>query len=378
MKTTQKQLTNILVLSILILLTSCGSSPVDKKSELEKLKQQHDQLSEQIRKLEAELSINDSSTVKMADVMITEVKAVEFNHYVEVQGSVDGEDNVAISPQLPGIVTAVYVKEGNAVKKGQILAQLDDNVLKQQISGLNQQLDFATNLYEKQKSLWEKKIGSEVQYLSAKNNKESLEKSLATLQEQIELYRIKSPINGTIEEVGVKVGQMAAPGIMPAFRIVNFANAKIKADVAEVYAARIKPGNEVLIYFPDFNEEVSARIGFTSKYINPTNRTFQVEMRLGPGKVDYRANMIAIVKIKDYNNKNAIVLPVNQIKDSPKGKFVFTASEESGKMITRKKLVEVGQNYNGLAEVVSGINPGDKVITTGFNSLIEGQPIRIK
>ncbi len=373
--------TNILNLSfsisLLILLAACGST-IDNKAQLDKLKKQHDQIAEQIKKLEAELKVSDSATVKLTDVMVTDVQPSEFNHYIEVQGKVDGEDNVAVAPQMPGVVTAVYVKEGNPVRKGQVLAQLDDNVLQQQIAGVKQSLDFASNLYLKQKSLWDQKIGSEVQYLTAKNNKESLEKNLATLNQQLEMYKIKSPINGTIEEVGVRVGQMAAAGAVPVFRVVNFSSAKIMADIAEVYAPKVKPGNDVLVFFPDFNEEIKSKVQFSSKYINPANRTFQIEIRLGSGKVDYRANMIAVVKINDYHNKKALVLPVNLIKDSPDGKFLFVSRDEEGKKIARKLKVEVGQTYNGSAEITSGLKAGDKIITTGFNSLVEGQPVSIK
>jgi RND family efflux transporter MFP subunit len=377
MKSTLLKMRTILAFGLMIFLASC-SSTVDKKAELDKLKKQHDQIAEQIKKLEAELKVNDSTAVKMTDVILSEVSTSEFSHYIDVQGRVDGEDNVAVAPQIPGVVTAVYVTEGASVKKGQVMAQLDDNVLKQQIAGLNQQLEFATNLYNKQKSLWDQKIGSEVQYLTSKNNKESLEKSLATLKEQLEMYKIKSPINGTVEEVGVKVGQMAAAGVLPVFRVVNFSSAKIKADIAEVYASKVKTGNEVKIFFPDFNEEMVSKIAFSSKYIEPSNRTFQVEIRLGPSKVEYRANMIAVVKIKDYTNKSAIVLPVNYVKESQSGKFIFVAKQEAGKWVARKQKVTIGQNYNGLIEVTEGLKPGDKYISTGFNSLVEGQLLSIK
>jgi RND family efflux transporter MFP subunit len=377
MKTRIHQIKAIISLSILVLLAAC-SSTVDKRAELDKLKKQHDQLADQIKKLETELKLNDSTSVQFTDVMVTRVQSSEFNHYIEVQGKVDGEDNVAVSPQIPGVVTAVYVKDGDRIHKGQVLAQLDDNVLKQQIVGIKQQLDFATNLFKKQKALWDQKIGSEVQFLSAKNTKEALEENLATLQQQLEMYRIKSPINGTVEEVGVKVGQMAAAGVLPAFRVVNFNTAKILADIAEVYAPKVKPGNNVMIYFPDFNEEMKSTIRFSSKYINPTNRTFQIEVRLGASKVDYRANMIAVVKINDYYNPKALVLPINLVKDSQDGKFLFLAKEEGGKVFARKQKVEIGQIYNGLVEIISGLKEGDNVISTGFNSLIEGQAVKIK
>lgn len=373
-----KTMTKTLIVGMLVILAAACSSTVDKKAELEKLKKQHDQIADQIKKLESELKVNDSTNVKLNDVMVTEVQPAEFNHYIEVQGKVDGQDNVAVAPQMPGIVTAVYVKEGDAVRKGQVLAQLDDNVIQQQIAGVKQQLEFANSLYTKQKSLWDQKIGSEVQYLTAKNNKESLEKNLATLQQQVEMYKIKAPINGTVEEVGVKVGQMAAAGAVPVFRVVNFSSVKIMADIAEVYAPKVKVGNDVLVFFPDFNEELKSKINFSSKYINPSNRTFQIEIRLGASKVDYRANMIAVVKINDYHNAKALVLPVNYIKDSPEGKYLFVVRQEAGKDIARKQKVEVGQIYNGLAEITTGLQAGDKIVSTGFNSLVEGQPVSVK
>ena len=264
------------------------------------------------------------------------------------------------------------------MRKGQVLAQLDDNVIQQQIAGVNQQLEFATNLFAKQKSLWDQQIGSEVQYLTAKNNKESLEKNIATLRQQVEMYKIKAPINGTIEEVGVKVGQMAAAGTIPVFRVVNFSSVKVMADIAEVYAPKVRVGNDVLVFFPDFNQEIKSKIVFSSKYINPSNRSFQVEIHLGASKVEYRANMIAVVKINDYQNLKALVLPVNLIKDSPDGKYLYLAKEEGGKSIAHKQKVEIGQTYNGLAEITSGVQAGDKIISTGFNSLVEGQPLSIK
>ena len=368
---------SIIVLALVIIAAAC-SSTVDKKAELDKLKKQHDQIAEQIKKLESELKVNDSTSTKLTDVMVTEVQPSEFNHYIEVQGKVDGQDNVAVAPQMPGVVTAVYVKEGDVVRKGQVLAQLDDNVIQQQIAGVKQQLDFATSLYLKQKSLWDQQIGSEVQYLTAKNNKESLEKNLATLHQQVEMYKIKAPINGTVEEVGVKVGQMAAAGATPVFRVVNFSSAKIMADIAEVYAPKVKVGNDVLIFFPDFNQELKSKIIFSSKYINPTNRSFQIEIHLGASKVEYRANMIAVVKINDYRNPKALVLPVNLVKDSQEGKYIYVSHEEAGKTIAHKQKVEVGQIYNGLAEITSGLQVGDKVISTGFNSLVEGQPLSLK
>lgn len=365
------------VLAVLVLFaTACGNT-VDKQAELATLKKQRDEINAQIKTIEDELKLSGNATeMKMTDVVVSEVKPETFNHFLEVQGKVDGEDNIAVSAQMAGVITSVYIKEGDAVKKGQVMAQIDNSVLKQQIESARTQLSFATNLYNKQKALWDKQIGSEVQYLSAKNNKESLEAGMALLNDQLEMSKIKSPINGTVEEVNLKVGQMASPG-SPAVRVVNFSTVKIVADISEAYASKIKTGNKVLVSFPDFNTEIEGKIHFTSKYINPVNRTFQTEIRLGPSKVEYRANMMTVVKINDYTNPSAFVIPVSLVRESSSGKYVFTAKMENGKLLARRQIVIVGNTYNGLAEIMQGITPGDKVITTGYSSLVNGQLIKI-
>jgi len=372
MKTMNK---SIIFLVLVVLAAACGK-PTDKKAELASLKKQQAELAQKIKTLEAELQVGDSTkTDKVTAVAITEAKAEEFNHFLEVQGKVDGEDNIAVSAQMAGAITSVFVKEGDQVRKGQVLAQIDNSVMQQQLASTKQQLDFATNMYNKQKSLWDQQIGSEVQYLTSKNNKENLEKALATLNDQLEMTRIKSPINGSVEEVNLKVGQMASPGLA-AIRVVNFSTVKVVAEIAEAYAPKVKPGDKVIVYFPDFNTEIVSQIRFTSKYINPINRTFQSEVRLGASKVEYRANMMAVVKINDYHNASAFAVPITLIRESQSGKFIYVAKEENGKLVARRLPVTVGSTYNGLAEITSGIAKGDKIITTGFNSLIDGELIQ--
>jgi len=365
----------IIFLLLSIVAVAC-SKPADKKSELAKLKKEHDELTVKIKKLETELQLSDTTkTSKVTAVSVTEAQPVVFDHYLEVQGKVDGEENIAVSAQMAGSVTHVYVKEGDQVRKGQVLAQIDNSVMQQQVASTKQQLDFATNMYTKQKALWDQQIGSEVQYLTAKNTKENLEKAMATLNDQLEMTRIKSPINGSVEEVNLKVGQMASPG-QPAVRVVNFSNVKVVAEIAEAYAPKVKVGDKVIVYFPDFNTEIASQIRFTSKYINPVNRTFQSEVRLGPSKVEYRANMMAVVKINDYRNPSAFSVPITLIRDSQSGKFIYVAKEENGTLVARRLPVTVGSTYNGLAEITSGITTGDKIITTGFNSLLDGELIQ--
>ncbi|PKP02598.1 MAG: efflux RND transporter periplasmic adaptor subunit [Bacteroidetes bacterium HGW-Bacteroidetes-9] len=373
MKTMNK---TIILAALVFFAAACGNT-VDKQSELNSLKKQRDALNEKIKVIEDEMKAGgEIADLKMTDVRVTEIANQPFNHFLEVQGKVDGEDNIAVSAQMAGVITAIYVKEGDAVKKGQVMAQIDNSVLKQQVESVRTQLSFATNIYNKQKSLWDKQIGSEVQYLTAKNNKESLEANLATLNDQLEMSKIKSPINGSVEEVNLKLGQMASPG-MPAVRVVNFSSVKIVAEISEAYASKIKVGDKVIVSFPDFDTDIEAKIHFTSKYINPINRTFLTEIRLGASKVEYRANMMAVVKINDYSNPSTVVIPVSLVKESSTGKFVYLAKDENGKLLARRQIVSVGNTYNGMVEVTDGLAQGDKIITTGYNSLVEGQLIKV-
>jgi RND family efflux transporter MFP subunit len=276
-------------------------------------------------------------------------------------------------------VNKIFVKEGDHVTKGQVLAELDAEVIKQQLNDLQNQLVFATDLYTKQKELWDQKIGSEVQYLTAKNTMETLQNKIKIVDDQVKMSNITAPIDGTIEEIPIKVGQMAAAGATPAFRIVNFSRAKAVADVGEAYTAKIKTGDQVNVFMPDLNEELTQTVTFSSKYINPTNRTFVVEAAMPAANNSYRANMIAVLKIKDYSNPMVISIPQDYIQTSMSdGKFAFVAVEENGKKIARKKYITTGISYNGLTEIISGLNPGDLIITAGYKDLYDGQVIDFK
>jgi len=252
---------------------------------------------------------------------------------------------------------------------------MDGEATKRQLDQMKDQLTFATTVYNKQKNLWDQKIGSEIQYLTAKNNKESLENSVKALQETVGMYSIISPINGTVEDVPIKVGQ-SVPMAGPAIRVINFTNIKVVADLAEAYSNRVNSGDKVKIFFPDYNKEVDAQLTFSSKYINPTNRTFQVEARLLSPDNKFKANMIAVVKINDYNAPQAMAIPMNSIQKSAEGQFIFLAKEEKGVKVARKQPITIGMIYNGLAEIKTGLNAGDKVITIGYQDLFDGQAIQ--
>ena len=362
-------------LVILTTLVACNQNN-DKKGELEKLKSERESLNDKISKLESELGPDVQKAEKAQQVLVKKLELAQFNHFVEIQGVVDGDQNVSVSPQTAGVVTNVFVKEGSIVKKGDVMATLDAQVLKQSVEEIKTQLDMANIIFEKQKNLWDKKIGSEVQYLQAKSGKESLERRIKTLQEQIAMASIISPISGSVESVPLKVGQLASPGQpTSAIRVINMSSAKVTAEISENFASRIKNGNEAFVRFPDLGKEIETKLSFTSRFIDPANRTFKVECRFTTKDIELRANMIAYVKIKDYSNETSIILPVNIIQTNQDGKFVYIISKVGDKTNAVRKKITTGMDYNGESEVTSGLNVGDQVITAGFQNLKEGSSV---
>ena len=359
---------------IMLILAGCGNKGVDKTARLAQLKTERDRLTEEIVKIEKELTKSDAIPVTHVKVEI--LTKQPFEHYIEVQGRIDGNENIAVSPRNQGgVITKILVHEGDYVTQGQVLAEMDAAVLKQQLTDLKNKLAFVTDIYNRQKTLWDQKIGSELQYLKAKNDMESVQFGIATLDDQIKMSVITAPINGTIEDIPIKVGQMASSSSpIPVFRIVNFSRAKALADVGEAYSSTVKEGDQVKIFLPDLREELTENVTFASKYINPTNRTFLVEVSIPSPKMSLRANMIAVLRIKDYSNPLAIAIPQNFIQKSPdEGYFVYVAVEENGKKVARKKIVMPGITYNGLTEIFDGLNESDKIISAGYKDLYNGQ-----
>jgi membrane fusion protein (multidrug efflux system) len=275
---------------------------------------------------------------------------------------------------MPGTVTKINVKVGDNVNKGDVLAETDSRTIYQNIADLQTNLDLVNQIFEKQKNLWDQKIGTEVQYLQAKTNKESMEKKITLLQQQLSMSKVVSPISGTVDAVDLKLGQMIAPG-MPAIRVINFANLKVKADVAETYASKIKKGSEVIVYFPDMDDTIVATVNFVSRAINQATRTFLVEVLLD-NKKEYHPNMVARLNVNDYKSAEpAIVIPVRTIqKDENNAPFVFVS--ENG--IAQKRLITLGKEYSGKAEIKSGLKADDLLVTLGYDIINEGDAIVFK
>jgi len=370
----------ILKVSIIAILSSMLACSTDKQVQLNKLKQQQTEVSDRIRTLESEIKSGEPDQVNSEEfkyVGLSEIKASRFDHYIKVQGKLDGDQNASVFAEVPGTVSAKYADVGQRVVKGQVLAQIDDQQYRAQLDGLETQYKFASDLYDKQKRLWDQKIGSEVQYLQSKTNKESLELQMASLKQQLEKFRIKSPINGTIEECNIKVGGVVSPDPrLAAYRVVEFKNLKVSAEVSEAYSARVHTGDKLIISFPDINKEVEGEVAFVSKYINPVNRTFSIEAKINGSLSDLKANMIAIIQINDYFSDNAIMVPMNVLQTDQLGSYVYVVRPKDNFSAAVKQIVKIGNSYNGVAEVIEGLSAGDKVISTGFQELIDGQYIR--
>jgi RND family efflux transporter MFP subunit len=354
-------------------MVSCKS---DKQAKLQQLKQEYEKTGENIKSLEKELNIKDTTSLNSQKVQYLVVKPDTFCTSIEVQGNIDGEENVVATSKTVGVVTQVFVKEGDSVKKGQILAQMDAGVIEQTLKELQTSYDFLNDLYVKQKKLWDQKIGSEVQFLSAKNNKDGLEMRIKTMKEQLDMYKIASPIDGTIEEVDVKVGQSLAPGLT-VFRIVNFSKVKVVADISESYSGTIRKGDKVIIHFPNDNIDLNSTISFSSRYINPANRYFRVESYINSHPIEFRANMVATLNIINYTNPKAIIMPVNIVLEDKNEPYVFIAKEENGVFHVEKTTVKTGKNFNARVEILSGLKPGDKVISSNLFNLRNGDVVNL-
>jgi len=357
------------ITAVLALATACNNKPKDKATELADLKKQQADISSKIATLEAQVGKKDS--VKSADVSAFTVKAGSFTNYVQIQGKIDAQDNVTAYPQASAAITAINVKVGDHVSKGQVLVQLDNSVLRQNIEQAQAQSQLMQTLYQRQKNLWDQKIGTEVQFLQAQTNLETSQKQVASLRQQSDMYRIISPINGSIDQMDLKLGQIAAPG-SAGIRVVNADILKVKADVPESYAGSVHVGDNVKIMVPDANDSLVAKITFAAKVIDPGSRSFAIEIRL-PNRSSLRPNMTAVLNIANYNSKNAIVIPTKAIQKSENGDYVFINVNGTAK----RKVVTEGANSNGTTEIKSGVVAGDVVVVEGASQLEDGDKIKV-
>lgn len=385
-----------------LLIASCGGSKkdgaaniADKKAAIEKLKAEATKNDEEIKKLQAELEKIDTSAANSSKIKLVSVSPVtvqNFNHYIDLQGKVDAENISYISPRMgPAQVKAVYVTQGQYVKKGQLLLKLDDAIMrqsvtaaKQQLEGIKTQLGFAKNIYQRQQNLWKEGIGTEVQLITAKTNVTSLENQLSaageqvkTIQEQLNTANVYSDVNGVADVVAIRVGEtfsgMGASG--PQIKIVNTSSLKVITNVPENYLTRIHKGSPVEITIPDANKKISSTISLISQSIDPLQRGFIAEAKI-PYDGILKPSQSAVIKILDYAAPNAIVIPVNVIQSDETGKYVYVLTKSSnGKSTAHRVVVTIGEVYGENVEIKAGLKAGDQLITEAFQNLYEGQTI---
>ncbi|MBC8033989.1 MAG: efflux RND transporter periplasmic adaptor subunit [Chitinophagaceae bacterium] len=374
---------------IAVFIMSCGegkkskdSGINDKKAELEKLKTQQQEVNAKITSLEAELSKIDSSygaaqNIKL--VSITPVQNQNFSHYIDLQGSVEAENTAYVAPPngQGGVVTALYVKQGDNVRKGQVLARLDDQLIRQQIAPIEVQLASAEDTYRRTKNLWDQSIGTYQNLLTAQTQVENLKRNIDIYKKQISLMTVTAPASGVADQVNVRVGEafIGVAGNVPQISIVNTNNLKLVTNVPENYLGRVKIGSELEVVLPDENNRtLTAKINVIGKTIDLGTRSFYTEARL-PAGARLKPNQVAKVRIKDYSKNDAISIPVNTLQNDEKGKFVLVAAKEKDGLVAKKRVVTVGELYENTLEVKSGLQIGDQLITEGFQGLYEGQPI---
>ena len=370
---------SVLALAVMLLAACTGGDKQDlatKKKELSDLKDQQRKIGERIPVLEKEIAKLDTSMKIQAKTKLVGVDTIApttFKHFVEVQGQVDAKENVLALQLAPGVVTAIYVNTGDHVRKGQVLFTTDASATETQIATLKTQLNLASTVYEKQARLWKENIGSEVQYLQSKTNKEAAESQLVQLQNAIELTKCKSPIDGVVDEIRVKIGDMAAPSqAMPGVRVVNNSSLVIKAKMSDAQIGLLKVGDMVEVNFPDINKTIESKVSFVGQVVDKASRTFNVEVKLDNKDANYKSNMITKLLINDDVEPNVMTVPTNTIQQNENGQSYVLIADNNTAV---KRIIVTGNAYNGTTVVKSGLNKGDKIISFGYSEVVDGQKI---
>jgi RND family efflux transporter MFP subunit len=362
-----------------ILLASCRPGPTDKRAELEEYRRLVREYTEKIRVLESEMDSipGENKEIRATSVEVKMMKAEPFSSFFEAKGSVEAVMDAFISPETSGQIKSINVNRGERVKKGQLLMELNTDVTANSISEVKTSLELASKLFEKQEQLWEKEIGSEIQYLEAKNAKESLEARLATLKSQLEMAYIRAPFSGIVDDIMVKTGELASPG-MRLLRLVNLEEMRISAEVSEAFLANVSLGDKVSISFSSLPElSLEAPVSRVGTVIDPITRTFPVEVLLSNKKEEIKPNMLASVMIQDYDDPDALIVPSIILKDDFNGTFLFKAVQEGNKNIARKVYVKTGKTVQDQTKIIRGIKENDLVVITGYNLISDGESLKI-
>lgn len=374
------------LLSIMTM-AACGgeeeTSTAQLQTQLAALNKTKDSVAQAIKAVQEKIAKADPAGAKQEIAKLVALQTLQsqnFNHYIDLQGKVMSDDISYIAPRngQGGLVKAIYVKEGDYVKKGQLVIKLDDAVFLKGIKSLETQLAFAEDVYQRNQNLWKQNIGREIDVLSAKNNVDRLKDEIASTKEQWSMTSVYSDVNGIVEQVNIRNGELFSGRALgdpnPQIAIVNNNALKVAINIPEVYISKIHKGSSVQISIPDLGQTFSSVISLTGNILDANSRSFTVEAKL-PASSGIKPNMIAFVKILDYSASNAIAIPLNVLQTDENGKYVLVLANEKGKNLARKKAVTIGELYNNLIEIKSGLQTGDELITKGYESVYDGQLI---
>lgn len=384
-----KKLISLITLTLLVL--SCGSSNKDTvedviasndlksiRSKKTEIVAQQNEIKAQIKLLDEAIGRLDENT-KIPLITTFQIKEEAFTHFLELQGSVTTKDLMVIYPQFSGILTNVYVTEGQKVKKGQILARIDDGGLSQQLAQLKIQAELSKTTFERQQRLWDQKIGSEMQYLQAKSNYESQNQAIAQLEQQVAKTVVTAPFSGSIDDVMSEQGSVVMPGQTALMRIVSLKNMYIVTDVPEKYVANIKRNKKVLVDFPILNKQMVSSIRQVGDYIDPNNRSFKVEISVPNDDSSIKPNLTAKLRINDYSSENALLIPQSVISENALGEqYIYVIKEKNGDEATAAKtIIKTGMTQGDIIEVIEGLENGQEIILEGARSVNDGQKVKI-
>lgn len=382
-----------ILLIAVISLYSCGGedqsvAEIISGQNLEAIRAKKNEITTQQKLIDAQLKSLDSAIAilgneeKLPLVNTLTAKKEIFNHYLELQGDVSTKQNVLIYPEMAGTLQRVYVKEGDRISKGQVLATIDDGGMSSQLNQLKTQASLAKTTFERQERLWNQNIGSEIQYLQAKTNYEAAENMVSQAQSQLGKSTIRAPFSGIIDNVIKDQGTVVTPGQgSEVFRIVNLSDMYIEVEVPEAYLGNVTKGKEALVYFPILGDSVVTKIRETGNFINPSNRSFEAEIPVPNKEGKIKPNLSAKVNINDYTSEDAILIPTSIISENADGEqYVFVADEPNadGESIVKRTIITTGKTQGAAIEVLTGLNDGDHIIKEGARSVKDGQKVKIK
>lgn len=372
---------NLAFILMLLLAVSCQQKPGKEslKEEIAGHKKEIKKLQQEVADMEKQLAGLDTNYTQQVSipVFIDTVVSGVFSHFVKINGSVEAENNAAISPEMGGQVKKIHVQEGDRVQQGELLVSLSTSVIRNNLKQVESQLALATITFEKQRDLWQQEIGSEMEYLQAKTNKESLESQRQMLLSQLDMSLIKAPYAGIVDNISIKPGEMASPG-MPVLQLVNLTDLKVKGNLSESFLQSIQVGDNVDVTFPAL-PGVKKHVPITrlGQIIDQDSRTFTVEVKLTNPKDIIKPNMLALLQVMDYQKKEALVVPSIIIKEDMKGKYLYTLTNGE-EYKAHKQYIETGRSYNDQTVVLQGLRPGDKIIVSGYNKVSDGAQVAIK